>query len=173
MRNIQLIFCQLSLTGTKSRFVTSYSRSKSILATFRPDLSGAASFVSKRVSLRLNSRSMSGNVENVESVSSGRTLNGRFRHENEFLRLDDPITGERPTIDRLHSCYALVMLNSETMDVNLVRRIWQFCDFKICADGGANRLFDGLSSSQFPNYIPDAIKGDLDSLRSDVKEFYR
>lgn len=51
---------------------------------------------------------------------------------------------------------------------------------RICADGGANRLYDycalweaDLSPSQARSmYTPDIIKGDLDSLRPDVKNYY-
>ena len=65
------------------------------------------------------------------------------------------------------------MINSDTMDVAWAKRLWAHCDFKICADGGANRLYDGLvASGDEHKYIPDMIKGDLDSLRGDVKAFY-
>jgi hypothetical protein len=51
---------------------------------------------------------------------------------------------------------------------------------RVCADGGANRLFDELPAmlpSQAPDavraaYLPTAIKGDLDSIRPDVLSFY-
>eukprot|EP00347_Sterkiella_histriomuscorum_P000162 403376935 len=39
----------------------------------------------------------------------------------------------------------------------------------LCADGGANRLYD---YDQDHNFKPHAIIGDLDSIREDVKEFY-
>ncbi|KAK9017940.1 hypothetical protein V6N11_000936 [Hibiscus sabdariffa] len=52
----------------------------------------------------------------------------------------------------------------------------------LCADGGANRLFDEMPLF-FPNenasdvrrsrYKPDAIKGDMDSIRKDVLDFYK
>lgn len=67
--------------------------------------------------------------------------------------------------------YGLVMTNSDTMDASLAKRWWGICNYKICADGGANRLFDGLSS-EASRFIPDMVKGDLDSLRDDVKQFY-
>lgn len=57
--------------------------------------------------------------------------------------------------------------------------------YKICADGGANRLHDamlnvgagvgvgGKEGKDFRDlYLPDLIKGDLDSLRGEVRSWY-
>ena len=45
-------------------------------------------------------------------------------------------------------------------------------DYRVCADGGANRLFDHLPTTQRGAYLPDCIMGDLDSLRPEVTDFY-
>lgn len=51
---------------------------------------------------------------------------------------------------------------------------------RICADGGANRLYDQIAD-MLPgldpelarsSFLPDLIKGDLDSVRPDVQDFY-
>ncbi|MQL90409.1 hypothetical protein Taro_022996 [Colocasia esculenta] len=51
---------------------------------------------------------------------------------------------------------------------------------RVCADGGANRVHDEMPL-MFPHddpldvrkrYTPDIIKGDMDSIREEVKEFY-
>lgn len=52
---------------------------------------------------------------------------------------------------------------------------------RVCADGGANRLYDELprmlpgrpADTVRAQYLPNIIKGDLDSLRPDVAAFYR
>uniref|UniRef100_A0A0D9V0S3 Thiamine pyrophosphokinase n=2 Tax=Leersia perrieri TaxID=77586 RepID=A0A0D9V0S3_9ORYZ len=74
--------------------------------------------------------------------------------------------------------YALVVLNQ-----NLPRfmpRLWTHAKLRICADGGANRIFDEMF--QLTNeqdyervrnrYIPEIIEGDMDSIRPEVKRFY-
>ena len=96
------------------------------------------------------------------------------RHHNSFL-LPDDVTGDDELKRAMMSPqrHGLLMINSDTMDVAWAKRLWAHCDFKICADGGANRLYDGLvASGDEHKYIPDMIKGDLDSLRGEVKAFY-
>jgi thiamine pyrophosphokinase len=58
------------------------------------------------------------------------------------------------------------------MDAAITRRLWNNFDFKICCDGGANRLFDGFIDDK-ELFIPDMVIGDLDSIRVDVKDYYR
>ncbi|KAI1298018.1 hypothetical protein EDD11_006890, partial [Mortierella claussenii] len=42
-----------------------------------------------------------------------------------------------------------------------------------CADGGGNRLYDLLKTDEErAKYLPDYIRGDLDSLRDSVKDYY-
>ncbi len=46
---------------------------------------------------------------------------------------------------------------------------------KICADGGANHLFQLIQRDhldQANDMLPDAIVGDLDSLLDDVKSYF-
>lgn len=64
---------------------------------------------------------------------------------------------------------ALIVLNSDSFSLPLLRALWDASDGpRVCADGGANRVFDLL-----PSLVPDAIVGDLDSARPDVLEYYR
>ncbi|KAJ6494777.1 thiamine pyrophosphokinase [Mycena vitilis] len=66
---------------------------------------------------------------------------------------------------------ALVILNQPFTEL-LFSRLWNSCHWRCCADGGANRLFDALAATERALYLPDLIKGDLDSIRNDVKDFY-
>ena len=76
---------------------------------------------------------------------------------------------------------------------------WCPADVRYCADGGANRLYDAFSTREHdreqlvrqtsekclrdtnlhrllasaPSYLPDLIKGDLDSIRDDVRAYYQ
>ena len=63
---------------------------------------------------------------------------------------------------------ALVVLNSASFGAGLLEKLWSASSYRVCADGGANRLFDLLG----PSFVPDAIVGDLDSARADVLEAY-
>lgn len=66
----------------------------------------------------------------------------------------------------------LIMLNSSGMTAGLVEPIWREFSMHVCADGGANRLFDTSSAQQRDVLRPSAIVGDLDSLRYDARSFY-
>lgn len=72
--------------------------------------------------------------------------------------------------DQMTNC--LIMLNSNGMQAQLVDLIWENFTIHVCADGGANRLFDTSTDKQRHSLIPNAIVGDLDSLRSDVRSYY-
>ncbi len=60
--------------------------------------------------------------------------------------------------------------------------LWESTTYHVCADGGANRLYDATTSSTLKHsssnennidkFIPDMITGDLDSIRSDVRAYY-
>ncbi|KAF8206516.1 hypothetical protein K438DRAFT_1963544 [Mycena galopus ATCC 62051] len=76
-----------------------------------------------------------------------------------------------PSTPNATSNRVLVILN-QPFSGGLFHRLWNSSQWHCCADGGANRLFDALTASQRPLFLPDLIKGDLDSIRNDVKEFY-
>lgn len=72
----------------------------------------------------------------------------------------------------------LIVLNHTLPEITA--DLWRRSHYKICADGGANRIFDELPALVDNNmrsevrteYVPDAIAGDLDSMRPDVQKFY-
>ncbi len=91
-------------------------------------------------------------------------------HRNSFL--------ESATGGASKGSHICILLNSEATqkEVSALVRIWDVFDAVICADGGANRLYDGLMTMGGENcarYIPSHLIGDLDSVRVDVETFYR
>lgn len=71
---------------------------------------------------------------------------------------------------------ALIILNSPIEDLGLLKTLYQHSTYRLCCDGGANRLHDLLSQQKdapsLKSILPNAIHGDLDSLRGDVSRFY-
>lgn len=58
-------------------------------------------------------------------------------------------------------------------------RLWEASSYRICADGGANRLYDvtvakaEVGADESPDdFLPDLITGDLDSVRPGVRRYY-
>ncbi|KAI0368743.1 thiamine pyrophosphokinase [Pilatotrama ljubarskyi] len=70
---------------------------------------------------------------------------------------------------------ALIILN-QPFSFPLLDRVWHASRWHACADGGANRLHDLLVSHDGKDkrhlFTPDLIKGDLDSIRDDVRAYY-
>ncbi|KAL8252931.1 hypothetical protein R6Q59_036624 [Mikania micrantha] len=76
--------------------------------------------------------------------------------------------------------YALIILNQRLLRFSPL--LWDHVKIRVCADGGANRLFDDMPelcplendvSGIRERYKPDVIKGDMDSIRPDVLNYYR
>jgi len=50
---------------------------------------------------------------------------------------------------------------------------WEAAKVRICADGGANRIFDSFAhQNDRIKFLPTLIKGDMDSIRPEVRQFY-
>uniref|UniRef100_A0A0D9V9W6 Thiamine pyrophosphokinase n=1 Tax=Leersia perrieri TaxID=77586 RepID=A0A0D9V9W6_9ORYZ len=84
-----------------------------------------------------------------------------------------------PTTDSAAAAaYAVVVLNQRLP--RFAPLLWNRARLRVCADGGANRVFDGMPEllpGEDPDevrtrYKPDVIKGDMDSIRPEVKEYY-
>ncbi|KAA8543110.1 hypothetical protein F0562_021395 [Nyssa sinensis] len=93
-------------------------------------------------------------------------------HSSTFLLPSIP-ADNRPSLT-----YALVVLNQRLP--RFTPLLWKHAQLRLCADGGANRIYD-----EFPQLFshedavdvrnrhkPDVIKGDMDSIRREVLDFY-
>lgn len=81
-----------------------------------------------------------------------------------LILLNTPIQNSDPRIGELSGALSV---------------LWQKSCYRICADGGANRLYQATVNSDDYNdtatcneYLPDLITGDLDSLLPHVREYY-
>eukprot|EP00898_Chlorokybus_atmophyticus_P008319 jgi/Chlat1/8489/Chrsp80S07886 len=92
-----------------------------------------------------------------------------MEHRSDFLRGDG---GDKP------GGFALLLLNF-TLPKN-TPELWKRASIRVCADGASNRLYDEIPR-WFPGvpadtvrtrFVPEYIKGDLDSLRPDVRDYY-
>ncbi|KAG0210312.1 hypothetical protein BGX28_009468 [Mortierella sp. GBA30] len=90
--------------------------------------------------------------------------------------LEDPDVYRRKTLSGGfgEGKFALIILNQPILiPRRLFENIWRNATYRFCADGGANRLHDLFEGDEErKKYIPDYIRGDLDSLRDDVKAYY-
>lgn len=65
---------------------------------------------------------------------------------------------------------ALIVINTPIIRRDVFATVWKNASIRYCADGGANRVYDAFGKDDA--YVPDLIKGDLDSLRDDVRQYY-
>jgi len=115
-----------------------------------------------------------------DMVLEASELDSVICHDNTFLSLAHEQTGDG--VGTSTQTVVLLILNTPCLTPeflksgsSLFRRLWDLSSMKVCADGGANRLHDASVSSAYhkrDDFLPDLIRGDLDSLRDDVKEFY-
>ncbi|KAI8999907.1 thiamine pyrophosphokinase [Hyaloraphidium curvatum] len=70
--------------------------------------------------------------------------------------------------------YALIVVNTPLCRRDSFEKIWNRAAVKICADGGANRLFDQFRGDDAAReeFLPGYIVGDLDSVRPEVMDHY-
>ncbi|KAF3641836.1 Thiamine pyrophosphokinase 2 [Capsicum annuum] len=100
-------------------------------------------------------------------------------HSSTFLLPNLPTDNNNNNNDGPPLTYALIILNQRLP--RFTPLLWKHAQVHICADGGANRVFDELPGL-FPNeepcdirkrYKPYAIKGDMDSIRTEVLDYYK
>ncbi|KAL0485897.1 thiamine pyrophosphokinase [Acrasis kona] len=80
-----------------------------------------------------------------------------IQHYNDFYsRTDDS------------SNFNLIILNTPITDHLQFKRVFDGANYIVCADGGANRLYQ-LSNK----LIPNAVCGDLDSIQENIMDYYK
>ncbi|EMD62460.1 hypothetical protein GGP41_002016 [Bipolaris sorokiniana] len=83
---------------------------------------------------------------------------------------------EQELLDASFARPDLLILNQPITHFTAFEHLWKHSNYHVCADGGANRLFDmfaGELTQQREQFLPDIVHGDLDSLRNDVRDYYR
>ncbi|CAL5194460.1 unnamed protein product [Lathyrus oleraceus] len=97
-------------------------------------------------------------------------------HSSTFLL--QPENPDAASSSSVSLTYALIVLNQPLPKFTPL--LWSHAHIRVCADGGANRLYDEMPLL-FPledpshirsRYTPDAIKGDMDSIKTEVLDFY-
>ena len=68
----------------------------------------------------------------------------------------------------------LLILNQPLNDIPSFERIWSHTNYRICADGGAQRLSKLVTDAgrSLADFVPDEIHGDLDSVSENVQRAY-
>lgn len=101
----------------------------------------------------------------------------------------DPLVEHKPSVNintiDLQSIFTgnsnlyqgLFLLNQDIkINEHIFEKIWKQSDIRICCDGAIQRLYKytkfKMSSDRSPEFIPDYLVGDFDSLDLDIKDFY-
>lgn len=95
-----------------------------------------------------------------------------YYHKNDFLTF---LSDKNTDSISLTSPFSLIILNSSSSSFSLVKKLWNLASFTVCADGGANHLYNSCieNNEDKQKFIPNYIIGDFDSIEPDIKEFYR
>ncbi|PWN47360.1 hypothetical protein IE53DRAFT_349337 [Violaceomyces palustris] len=121
-------------------------------------------------------------VQGLAAVEDEQTL--EWNPSPFLLESSSPSSPPDPTRRSIRAReYAIIMLNCEVnrKQLSTLRRLWQNARFRICADGGANRILDTFGKQAFAGgdgdvtsrmKLPDAIVGDLDSVREEVVAWF-
>jgi len=79
------------------------------------------------------------------------------------------------TLDVVSVLAACIVLNVPPIPTEILMYIFSRFQYRICADGGANILYDTIpglhTDSTKSTFLPDLVIGDLDSIRPEVSTF--
>ena len=92
-----------------------------------------------------------------------------------FHSFTSPFLTSSRDLEKYQQENALIVLNSKLTSPpsKIFKHLWASCALRICADGGANRLYEATKNAHDKeHYIPHLIIGDLDSLHDHVREYY-
>lgn len=123
-----------------------------------------------------------------EEAPASENSNGLKRKHNESTpsRAEEHTTWDpsiflMPSAETKRPRYAMVLLNCsiDARQIGHFRRLWTSASLRLCADGAANRLLDSFGTAAFEGQsgassvpLPDAILGDLDSIRPETQSFF-
>ncbi|KAG3118083.1 hypothetical protein PI124_g4543 [Phytophthora idaei] len=97
-----------------------------------------------------------------------------LQHSNSFW--SEPTSVPRLAVLLLNASHDSWRVTEQDVGLHsseLFWNLWSIAQLTVCADGGANRLYDRSVELEVQHQVvPHFIKGDLDSLRSDVREFF-
>ena len=132
----------------------------------------------------LQNSAMSDHCQSSPSPSTERTI----KHESVFVsNQKNVLTSDHTTFSSdANVATILIVLNrpisissckdgdpQDRKKASLFDYLWKNSCFRICADGGANRLYrEAKANDKVSNMIPDLIVGDLDSIQDHVRKFY-
>jgi thiamine pyrophosphokinase len=145
---------------------------KVLLTTSSAFLHSSGSLLSnkKRFGSSIRNRIVTRNMSNHNASSTPAVL----LHKSPFLD-NDTNHNDAPETQT-----ALVILNSpiQKPPSPLFEALWNKSQYRVCADGGANRLYRSTVNAATDDtgsdkYIPNLIIGDLDSLQTRVGDYYK
>lgn len=103
-----------------------------------------------------------------------------YNHIQPFVYLEGDNDNDSKTTTSQTNHNVLLILNQK-ITIDLIS-LWNKCEIIVCADGGADSLYEYFSNNnnnhhhpklQRSDYIPDYIVGDFDSISPDVKAYYQ
>jgi len=99
-----------------------------------------------------------------------------YNHIQPFVYLESTATTQ--------TNHNVLLILNQKITIDLIS-LWKKCEIIVCADGGANSLYEYFNDNNDNNhhhhhenlrrsdYIPDYIVGDFDSISPDVKSYYQ